>query len=154
ISALLDVIDDKHGAAMADAILTTLRSIAGWQQKRDDDYTPPFVKGMRRRPKHQRQRDRILIDDELRGVWQAAGKAGQFGALVFLLLLTGQRREKILSMRWLEIDPGGVWTIPTAPREKGNPGKLQLPEAALKILEGQPRFVGNDYVFAGNRDRR
>jgi hypothetical protein len=44
VTALLDAIEDKHGPAMADAILTTLRSIANWVQKRDDNYTPPFVK--------------------------------------------------------------------------------------------------------------
>ena len=51
VTALLDMIEDKHGPAMADAILTTLSSIAGWVQKRNDDYVPPFVRGMRRVPK-------------------------------------------------------------------------------------------------------
>ena len=43
----------------------------------------------------------------------------------------------------------GVWTIPTAPREKGNPGKLRLPPAAMKIIAAQPRIASNPYVFAG-----
>ena len=42
----------------------------------------------------------------------------------------------------------------TQPREKGNPGKLQLPEAAVDIFHAQPRFAGNDYVFAGTHGRR
>ena len=154
IAALLDTIEDKHGASMADAILTTLRSIAGWVQKRDDNYTPPFVKGMRRVPKQVHSRSRKLDDDELRRVWRASGEAGQFGGLVRLLLLTAQRRDKVVNMRWSEIDSNGLWTIPTAPREKGNPGRLPLPPTALEIIQAQPRFVGNDFVFAGSNGRR
>jgi integrase len=52
-------------------------------------------------------------------------------------------------VRWDDIDTKGVWTIHTEEREKGNPGTLQLPKQALEIIEAQPRFVGNPYVFAG-----
>jgi integrase len=149
VTALLDAIEDKHGASMADAILTTLRSIAGWVQARNDDYMPPFVRGMRRVPKAVHNRARKLDDDELRKVWRSAGEAGQFGVLVCLLLLTAQRREKLLTMRWDDIDGDGVWTIRTEEREKGNPGRLQLPKLALDIVGVQPRFVGNAFVFAG-----
>lgn len=149
VTALLDMIEDKHGPAMADAILTTLSSIAGWVQKRNDDYVPPFVRGMRRVPTHIHNRSRMLSDDELKRVWDATGEMGQFGAFVRLLLLTAQRRDKVANVRWDDIDTKGVWTIHTEEREKGNPGTLQLPKQALDIIEAQPRFVGNPYVFAG-----
>ena len=42
-----------------------------------------------------------------------------FGALVKLLLLTAQRREKVVSMRWADVSVDGVWSIPSGPREKG-----------------------------------
>jgi integrase len=150
IAKLLDVIEDKHGPAMADAVLTTLRSIAVWVQSRDDSYTPPFARGMRRVPKQVHQRSRVLNDDEIRKVWHAAD--GQFGALVRLLLLTAQRREKLLTLRWDDISRAGVWTIRTEPREKGNPGALQLPNIALDIIQAQPRFVGNLHVFPGREN--
>jgi integrase len=145
ITALLDMIEDKHGPSMADGILTTLRSVAGWVQKRDDDYNPPFVRGMKRVPKHVHDRSRKLDDAELRRIWKTAGDAGSFGAFVRLLLLTAQRRDKLANLRWDDLDAKGVWTE----REKGNPGRLQLPNQALDIIEAQPRFVGNPYVFAG-----
>jgi hypothetical protein len=81
IAALLDVLEDKHGAATADATLTVLRSLAGWVQSRNDDYRPPFTKGMCR--VQVRERSRVLTDDELRSVWHAAADAGAFGALGF-----------------------------------------------------------------------
>jgi integrase len=74
---------------------------------------------------------------------------GQFGGFIRLLLLTAQRRDKVANLRWDDIDAKGTWSIRTEPREKGNPGKLQLPKQALDIIQAQPRFVGNPYVFAG-----
>ena len=149
IATLLDHIEDKHGAGMADSVLSTLRMICTWYQTRDEDYEPPFVKNMRRTPKQNRKRNRALSDDELRAVWQHAGNAGAFGDLLELLLLTGQRRDKVLTMKWSDIDSDGVWTIATAEREKGNCGAIRLPPAAIEIIARQPRFVSNPYVFAG-----
>jgi integrase len=147
IVAFLDVIEDKHGAATADAVLATLRSIASWVQKRSDDYVPPFARGMRRVPKQQHQRSRVLSDDELQTVWRAAENAGRLGAIIRLLLLTCQRCAKVYRMRWTDISPDGVWTIPTEPREKGNAGRLRLPPAALGIIRSQPHFASSAFVF-------
>jgi len=104
---------------------------------------------MRRVPTEARKRSRILSDDEIRRVWTAAEAAGAYGAMVRLALLTGQRRDKVVGMRWTDVSPDGMWTIRTAPREKGNPGTLKLPEAALAIIRAQPRFVTNAHVLAG-----
>jgi len=149
IAALLDVIEDQHGPAMADGVLRILRSIASWVQSRDDSYAPPFVRGMKRVPKEIHERSRILDDNELRQIWRAADEAGRYGDLVKLLLLTGQRLAKVLSIKWSDINDSGVWTIDTQAREKGNAGRLLLPQAALDTIRSQPRFVSNSYVFAG-----
>jgi integrase len=154
IAELLDHIEDKNGSAMADRVLATLRAMASWVQSRDDDYKLPFTRNMRRVPVQDRKRSRVLSDDELRRVWHAAGNDGVYGVLIRLLLLTAQRRQTILNMRWSAIAPTGVWTIPNAPREKGHAGRLQLPLLARAVLKDAPRFVGNDYVLAGNGRRR
>jgi integrase len=154
IADLLDHVEDQHGPAMADQVLNVLRSMSTWVQGRDDSYTPPFVRGMRRTPLQNRKRSRTLSDDELRRVWHASGNAGTYGAAIRLLLLTAQRREKVLTMRWSDISSSGVWTIPTEAREKGNPGALRLPKQGLAVLKGIPHFVGNDAVFASTNGRR
>ena len=100
----------------------------------------------------ERARDRILADDELRAIWKTAEANGQFGAFVRLLLLTGQRREKVAAMKWSEIEDG-VWTIPADAREKGNAEKIKLPQVALDILAERPQVDGNDYVFAAARSK-
>jgi integrase len=42
----------------------------------------------------------------------ATGGDGQYGAIVRLLILTGQRREEVGAMAWSEIDAeGAIWRI-------------------------------------------
>ena len=126
-----------------------LRGICNWYATRNDNYSSPIVKGMRRSNPKERARDRILNDDEIRAVWQAASENGTFGAFVRVLLLTAQRREKVAAMKWSDVSVDGVWTIPAEAREKGNANELPLPEAALAIIKAQPRYESNPYVFAG-----
>jgi integrase len=145
IAHLLDRIEDAHGKAMADETLKTFGAISRWLQQRDEDYHPPLTAGMGRVPSGEGRRKRILSDAEIAAVWHIPG---QFGDYVRLLLLTAQRREKLITLRWDDIKDG-VWTIRTAPREKGNPGKLKLPPVAIEIIQRQPRFAGNELVFAG-----
>jgi integrase len=145
---LLNVVEDKHGAHMADAVLAVLRSMAAYVQTSDDNYTPPFIRGMSRVPPEDRKRERVLTDAEITAVWRAAGDAGVYGAVIKMLLLTGQRRAKVLRMKWSDVSADGVWTIATEKREKPNAVKLRLPEAALTVLRGLPRFTGKARVFA------
>jgi integrase len=151
VAALLDAVEDAHGPWVADEVLAVLGSVSSWFASRNDDYVPPFVKGMRRVPAQARKRSRILSDTELRAVWRAAEQAGTFGALIQLLLTTAQRREKVVTMKWSDLD-GDVWTIASEPREKGNPGTLKLPPLAMKVLGRLPRMAGNPYVFHGRSD--
>ena len=48
ITALLDKVEDGHGARAADYVLNVARSIMFWQAARSDDYSPPIVRGMNR----------------------------------------------------------------------------------------------------------
>jgi len=149
VAALLDEVEDDHGARQADYVLAIVRGITNWYATRHDDYVPPIVKGMRRTNPKERARARVLDDSEIRAVWKLAEAHGTFGALVRLLLLTAQRREKVVSMRWQDISPDGTWTIPVEAREKGTAGELSLPPAALDIIRSQPQLGDNPYVLAG-----
>ena len=146
LSKLLDKVEIKSGQRQASLTLAVFSSMANWHATREDDYRSPVVKGMKRGDTA--GRDRILDDNELRAVWKQAEADGTFGAFVRILLLTGQRKEKVASMRWDDIT-GATWTIPTEKREKGNAGVLVLPDLALEIVNAQPRFASNPYVFAG-----
>jgi integrase len=152
VAALLDEVEDDHGARQADYVLAIVRGVMNWYATRHDDYVPPIVRGMRRTNPKERQRSRILADDEIRAVWKAAETNGTFGALVRLSLLTAQRREKVVSMRWSDVAMDGAWTIPAEAREKGTAGELGLPKAALDIVQAQPHIGDNPFVLAGRGD--
>jgi integrase len=157
VTALLDEVVDNHGARQADYVLAIIRGMMNWYATRHDDYTPPIVRGMGLgTDSKQHARDRILSDDELRAVWKAAEVSGIFGAFVRMLLLTAQRRDKVLTMKWTDLSPmkwpsnePPVWTVRSELREKGNVGAVRLPQVALDILAALPRFADNPYVFAG-----
>ena len=147
VTALLDQIEDEHGARQADVCLTIIRSMTHWYQSRNDDYVSPIVKGMSRYKADDHKRARILSDEELRALWTCAN--GTFGAFVKVLLLTAQRKDKVAQMRWDDI-VDGEWRIPTEQREKGNIGSVKLPQAVLDIIGRLPRIMGNPFVFASS----
>jgi integrase len=149
VAALLDEVEDDHGARQADYVLAIVRGVMNWFATRHDDYVPPIVRGMRRTNPKERARSRILDDGEIRAIWKAAESNGTFGAIVRLLLLSAQRRQKVLSMRWADISTDGVWSIPNGAREKGTAGELVLPAAAIDIIRAQPHIGDNPFVFVG-----
>jgi integrase len=150
VANLLDKVDDNVGPVAADKVLAHISKLCAWYATRHNDYVSPVVRGMRRSNPKERAGKRILDDDELRLVWAAAEANGMFGAFIRLLLLAGQRREKLASMKWADV-VDGVWLIPAEKREKGNALALILPAEAQAILDSLPRFVGSPYVFTTGR---
>lgn len=150
VAIRLDEIEEQSGGRTADTVLAVLRSITRRYIERgraSDDFVSPFADF---RQRGQRKRKRVLTDAEIRAVWKTADSTGAFGALVKLLLLTGQRRGKVIKMRWSDVNlTTGIWKIPREEREKGAPESLKLPAQAVAILRSPslPQLVGNDAVF-------
>ena len=98
-------------------------------------------------------RDRVLTDAELAAIWRHAGE-GDYGAIVRLLILTGQRREEVGGMLWSEIDTAGaVWRIGAERTKNGRAHDVPLSAPALAVLraiEAAGRAT-RDLVF-GSRD--
>jgi integrase len=70
------------------------------------------------RPAEPVTRDRVLADPELAEIWQAC-RDDDYGRIIQLLILTGQRREEISALSWTEIDLGrGVISLPA---DRGGP---------------------------------
>ena len=152
VARLLDKIEVR-APIMADHVLAAMSKLCNWYQAREETYTSPIVRGMRRTKPSDHVRDRILDDDEIRLLWQVTGSAGSYGALLRVALLTGQRRTKLAEMTWDDIGEDGVWKIAFAPGEKANAKELKLSMIALKIIYAQPRGADSPYVFAGRGDR-
>ena len=138
--------------AQANAVFAIVRQIFSSYAVIADDYASPIVPKMRRGlvKADVHQPKRWLNDDEIRSVWTACGEddLGMFGPLVRILILCGQRREKVATMKWADLDlEKGTWHIRREPREKGTPGTLTLPQMALDIIEALPRRANSDFVF-------
>lgn len=143
----------ENGPRQADIIFALIRSICFWVEDEEviDGYESPLRYRPKRRGKNRRKsggRERVLDDDELRMVWQAASRmGGPYGGLVRLLLLTAQRRQCLATAKWSEI-VDGVWYIREEDGEaKGTGQVLRLPPLALQILNELPRIDGCDFIF-------
>jgi len=147
---LLDHIQDTCGDRKADLVLAYLRRAFNWHASRVDDFSSPIVKGMGRYNGKERERSRVLTDDELRKIWLATEPdqaANPYHALVRLLLLTGARRNEARLLPWSEIG-GTDWKLPAA----RNKTKLELirplSKAAQAVLHGLPRIGDGPLVFS------
>jgi integrase len=97
-------------------------------------------------------RDRVLSPDEWRLVWHLAGP-GHFGAILRILILTGQRREEVGGMLWSELDldaDAPLWTIGKDRTKNGLQHDVPLAPAAVAILRGIPRRDDRDFVFGSS----
>jgi integrase len=151
IVRLLDQIEEGSGPVMATQTLAVLRKVMNWHATRSDDFLSPIVRGMARTKPSERARERVLSDDELRQVWQAAEGYGVYGLYLRFLLLTAGRRSEVAGMTWAEI-AGGDWTLPAARNKTKLDLVRPLSEAAQDILEELPKAVG--FVWSGNGGAR
>ena len=146
---LLDRIVDVGKPIAANRTFSAVRKMFNWAVARDIITASPCA-GVKP-PTAERSRDRVLSDSELRDVWHAANKVGgPFGALVQLLIVTGQRRDEVAQMRWAEIDlDGRPWTLAPARVKNDQPHDVPLSDSAIAILQVLPR-IGNEYVLTTN----
>jgi integrase len=150
---VLDVLDrvvDSGAPIMANRTLAAVRKLFNWAASRDIIASSPCA-GVKP-PSAETARDRVLSDEELRAVWQAADKAGfPFGSIVKLLILTGQRRDEVGRMEWSEIDiDKRLWTLPRERVKTGQPHEVPLSDAALAVFRGVPRINDSPLVFTTN----
>jgi hypothetical protein len=148
---LFDKIEEQNGLAASQNALAVLRRIFGWHAVRDDNFRSPIVHGMTRRQAQEHARTRILTDDELRAVWQAAeADTGLFGPLIQFLLLTSARLREASNMAWAELQ-GADWTLPEARNKAKLPLVRPLSAAAQEVLLKLPRH--GEFVFSSDGRR-
>ena len=94
-----------------------------------------------------------MTDDELRRVWQAAEGLGPLnGAVVRLLVLTGQRRNEVAHMQWGEIDlEKRLWTLPRERVKNDRRHEVPLSSQAVTIIQALPR-ISDRFVFSTNAE--
>jgi integrase len=150
---LLDKVEDQNGAVMADHVLAYLRRVFFWYASRSDDFRTPITRGMSRTKPTERARTRVLTDDEIRRVWQAAGELkNAFGPLVRYILVTATRLNEAAQMRRSEID-GNLWSIPASRSKSKRDCVVPLSMLAQSVLASIPQIGNSDLVFTHDGKR-
>ncbi len=134
--------------------LALLRKMFAWGVEVDMVPATPVV-GVAP-PGREARRRRVLEEAEVAALWRAwDNMAWPFGPLFKLLLLTGQRRNQVASLRLADIGfAQQIWTVPEASGRPGSGHEIPLSTFALEIATSVPR-TPSAYVFParGRPDR-
>jgi integrase len=136
----------KRGDHAKASTFMLLNGFFTWLEKRDTIQKSP-MKSFDRIAADS-DNERALSNEELKIVWRACDQLDTFGRIVRLLMLTGQRRTEVASMKWTQIDfEKKTWEIPGDAAKNAMPHVVFLSDSAVKIIESAPRIQGCEYVF-------
>jgi integrase len=91
-------------------------------------------------------RERVLTDSELATIWNALPDS-DYGRIVKLLILTGQRREEIGGLRWSEVDSDKrLISLPKERTKNKRQHDIPLSDSAIDVLS-ECRHRDSDFVF-------
>lgn len=138
VKRLLNKIVERPAPVLANRAHEVLRKMFNFALDEEDEYGfgvdhNPCLR-IKRQDEH--SRTRWLTIKEIKAFWKALDdeSADAAGALR-LLLLTGQRQQNVLAMRWDDIDDG-LWSIPASETKTGDAYEVPLSGAAIWILSG------------------
>src|SRR3954453_17744786 len=146
---LLDRLVADGKGARGREVRKPLTRLFNWSVDRGIIAASPLA-GMERPEITYRPRERFMSMEELRAIWDSAGKMGYpFGPLFRLLILTGQRKSEIATARrrWILNDLATL-EIPAASYKTGRQHAVPLAQPALVIVQGLPRWNVEDYFFS------
>lgn len=142
--ACVDKAAEGAGETTARRVQSYARAMFGWAAGRDMVKGNPF-EGVPT-PGRDVPRERVLTPAEVGMVWRAAGTlAHPYGPFVRFLLLTMQRREEVVGLRWGEVAADlSAWTLPGARAKNGKPHVVHLSPPARAVLEETGRPTGRE----------
>ncbi len=146
----LDGIVDRPAPIAANRALGWLKGLCNFAVERGVlDVSP--IAGIKP-PAAETARDRVLSDDELKAVWEAADALEPvYAGFIKLLILTGQRLREVSEMEWKEIDlDAKLWTLPAARAKNSIEHSIPLSDQTVEILKALQRIAGSDFVFTIN----
>jgi integrase len=152
IIAVLDELVDAGTPVAANRTYSVLRRFFRWCVERHLITTNPAIAV--RKPIKEESRSRVLGDDELREVWIASEALDwPFGPFIRGLILTGQRRNELASMKWSDID--GIarqWLIPGSRTKNAKDHIIPLSKPVQALLDKAPRLVRKDETDEEQQD--
>jgi integrase len=133
IASRLETIRTDHGPIAANRARTHLNAVFIWGMRQGLLESNPVIGTAA--PAEERRRERVLSAAEMVKLWKAADAADEFGAIVKLLMLTGQRREEVAGMMWSEVyQERGLWVLPGSRTKNGKQHEVPLSRQAMALL--------------------
>ena len=147
IANLLSEIAKEKGDVTANRVRSSLCAFFGWTI-REGVRLPEGNVASYTNKREESSRDRVLTDGELGLIWNAC-LDDDYGAILKLLMLTGQRANEIGQLRWNEVHDEQI--VLSAERTKNARSHvIPLSEVAKSILPG---FRKGDRKFVFGRER-
>ena len=135
-----DLIDGIDGIVAPGRALTIIRTLFRYAMGRDwMDASPAEAIP---NPSTDIPRDRYLDMKEVAQVYRAADLLGYpFAGFLKLLILTGQRRTEVASIRWADIDlDAGAWILASEDTKSARAHLVPLSPQAVELLKATPQF--------------
>lgn len=142
IAAVVETTTKNNGAVTANRTRTSLSAFFSWAVERGHADANPVIGTV---PNKEKSRERVLTPPELRLIWNAVAE-DQYGAIIKLLALTGQRESEIGALRRSEVN-GKLIILPAERTKNNRPHVVPLAPAALQIIKGQPQMDDRDLIF-------
>jgi integrase len=135
-----DLIDGIDGIVAPGRALTIIRTLFRYAMARDWVEASPAEAIPN--PSQDIPRDRFLSMDEVARVYRTADMMGYpFAGFLKLLILTGQRRTEVASMRWADLDlKAGTWVLQSEDTKSARAHLVPLSPQAVELLKATPEF--------------
>jgi integrase len=144
IADRLNAIAKTSGAVAANRTRSTLSALFGWAMREGLAAANPVANTNKR---DEKSRDRTLADAELRAIWRSL-EDDHYGAIVKLLMLTGQRRDEIAALRWEEIDfDRDVISLAGDRTKNGRAHDIAMTGMVRDLLQSQKQVEDRPFVF-------
>jgi integrase len=141
IASRLGSIAESSGAVTANRVRASLSAFFSWAIKEGLLDANP-ASGTNRQ--EEKSRNRVLSDAEIKVVWGQLDEDDDYGDVIRLLTLTGQRADEIASLRWSEIRDGNLVELPPERTKNGRLHTVPLAEPARAILAARHRRSNAD----------
>jgi integrase len=142
IAIVIEAVTENSGAVTANRVRSSLSTFYSWAIQRAHADINPVI-GTEKNG--EQSRERVLTPAELRLIWKASGE-DQYGAILKLLALTGQRESEIGSLRRSEIHEALIILPPERTKNK-RPHVVPLAPLALKTLDEHKQDGDRDLIF-------
>jgi integrase len=145
IAARLTAIAGSNGPVSADRARAALSAFFAWAMREGLCEANPTI--ATNTHSEAKARERVLTDGELTEIW-AVLPTNDYGRILKLLILTGQRREEMAALRWSEIDAyKRLISLPGERTKNHRQHDVPLSDSALEVIGNCLRRGGRELVF-------